>query len=77
MLKRAVSGFSEMNRISVGVLLLLVVLVLTAACSSSSELSEGDQAPDFALDTASGEGVALSDYAGKQPVLLFFHMAMG
>jgi len=77
MLMRLLSRFGEISRVSGGHLLLLFVLVFAVACSSSSGLSEGDQAPDFKLDTASGEDVALSDYVGKQPVLLFFHMAVG
>jgi len=35
------------------------------------------QAPAFTLPSSDGESVSLSDYAGKQPVLLYFHMAVG
>ena len=76
MLARTMSRISKPSRVSVGFLLLLVLL-FAAACSSASGLSEGDQAPGFELATASGKNVALSDYVGKQPVLLFFHMALG
>ena len=68
-------------------LLALITLLggILAACgedtpdeeSSESALSVGDQAPAFTLPTASGGEVALADYTGKQPVLLFFHMAAG
>lgn len=40
-------------------------------------LSEGDSAPAFSLPSASGGNVALSDFAGKKPVLLYFSMGPG
>ncbi len=40
-------------------------------------LQVGDAAPDFSLPAAGGGTVALADYKGRQPVLLFFHMADG
>ncbi len=33
----------------------------------------GDPAPDFALTAADGRTVRLSDYRGKQPVVLYFY----
>ena len=42
-----------------------------------SEVSEGDPAPAFSLPSASGGNVALSDFAGKKPVLLYFSMGPG
>lgn len=35
-------------------------------------LQEGDKAPNFALETDSGERVTLEDYAGKKLVLFFY-----
>lgn len=35
-------------------------------------LIEGQPAPDFALTSVAGQEVRLSDYRGKQPVLLYF-----
>lgn len=67
-------------------IMLLVVLALAggtlAACGSDDDsddtgLSVGDTAPAFTLPTADGGDVTLADYQGKQPVLLFFHMAAG
>lgn len=58
--------------------LLLVALVATA-CGSNDEGSNievGAAAPDFTLPNATGGEVSLSDFAG-QPVLLYFHMAVG
>lgn len=40
-------------------------------------LAIGDVAPEFSALTAQGETISLSDYKGNQPVLLFFHMAVG
>lgn len=42
-----------------------------------SRFSLGDPAPAFTLPTADGGTVSLADYQGEQPVLLFFHMAVG
>ncbi|MEO0488900.1 MAG: peroxiredoxin [Cyanobacteria bacterium P01_A01_bin.123] len=33
----------------------------------------GDTAPDFALQSASGETVKLSDFKGQKPVVLYFY----
>lgn len=46
------------------------------AVNSSGGLPLGTAAPGFRLPNAHGGEVALSDYAG-QPVLLYFHMALG
>lgn len=56
------------------------VAVLDAAgegASGDAALNVGDPAPDFTLPTADGGAVALADYTGQQPVLLYFHMAAG
>lgn len=52
-----------------------LLLVLTG-CGSSSAIQVGATAPDFTLADARGGDVSLSDFSG-QPVLLFFHMAVG
>ena len=67
------------NRSRIGLVLLVALAVfLQACCSSGPEyLSVGDQAPDFTLPTVSGGEVNLADYAGEQPVLLYFSMADG
>ena len=57
---------------------LLVLSVLLQACGSTPQgIEVGAQAPDFTLPSSEGTQVSLSDYTGEQPVLLFFHMAMG
>ena len=57
-------------------MLILLALTLGACSSEDTGLQVGDQAPDFELESSDGEKVALSDYRG-QPVLLYFHMALG
>lgn len=55
----------------------LPVLLLLAACGGGNQAIEvGADAPDFTLPDAAGGEVSLADYAG-QPVLLYFHMAVG
>ena len=58
----------------IGVLLLSAVLL--QACSSETGLQVGADAPAFSLQSAEGSTVSLDEYAG-QPVLLYFHMAVG
>ncbi len=58
--------------------LAILVTFLIAACGTGTDrLQVGDPAPDFKLGSSDGETVALSDYEGEQPVLLYFHMALG
>jgi hypothetical protein len=62
----------------------LAVLILAlgglplAACAPAQPqgIQAGAQAPAFNLPAAGGGTVSLADYSG-QPVLLFFHMAVG
>ena len=55
----------------------LVMILITACGASESGLEVGDRAPGFSLQAADGDAVSLSDYRGEQPVLLYFHMALG
>jgi peroxiredoxin Q/BCP len=40
---------------------------------SMSGIQPGDRAPQFAATTQTGQPVSLSDYLGKQPVVLYFY----
>lgn len=62
-----------MKRIFLVCLILLLGLFSCGCLSSESYTSpeEGKMAPDFELETLSGEKAALSDFRGK-PVLLVF-----
>lgn len=58
----------------------IFVLLLMVACGGNSQeegLSVGNEAPAFTLTDQAGNTVSLADYEGQQPVLLYFHMAMG
>lgn len=57
-------------------LLLSLLFILTACGGNSDTIEVGATAPDFTLSDARGDSVSLSDFNG-QPVLLYFHMAVG
>ena len=57
---------------------ILIISWLLAACGSNQQApAVGDPAPDFSLNATDGDTISLSDYQGKQAVLLYFHMAVG
>jgi len=62
--------------ITIPLVVLLCAAVLAGCAPDQARLSVGDVAPAFRLPSVSGGEVQLSDYQG-QPVLLFFHMAVG
>jgi len=83
-LARTPSGSLRAMRYRSTGILAVSVLLLAVACESgadsgpeSSFLSEGDQAPSFTLPSASDESIALSDFTGHKPVLLYFSMGPG
>jgi peroxiredoxin Q/BCP len=41
--------------------------------AASKTLTLGDKAPQFTLSTADGRQVSLSDYRGRQPVVVYFY----
>lgn len=43
--------------------------------ATANRLSVGDQAPDFTLQDAAGQSVALSDYRGKKTIVYFYPAA--
>ena len=49
---------------------------MSTARSESDRLDRGDQAPDFTLDTDTGEQVALSDLRGRKVIVYFYPAAM-
>ncbi len=74
---RKVITASRLKRVFLIVSMALVAILVTACGAPESGLEEGDRAPDFSLQAADGDTVSLSDYRGEQPVLLYFHMALG
>jgi len=63
------------NRILIRFLAAIFMLLL-ASCGGQQQTDLG-QAPDFERLAVDGAQVSLDDYVGKQPVLLYFHMAVG
>jgi peroxiredoxin Q/BCP len=54
----------------------LVVLALAAMATSATELKVGQMAPDFSLEGTDGKTYKLSDYKGKQAIVVaWFPMA--
>jgi thioredoxin-dependent peroxiredoxin len=54
---------------------LLAGSALMLASQASYALQVGDKAPDFSLPSTSGTNVKLSDFAGKQSVVIFTYFA--
>jgi cytochrome oxidase Cu insertion factor (SCO1/SenC/PrrC family) len=71
-----------MKRNPLLLVLSLAIMLLLQACGGGGDgddvegINVGAKAPDFTLPSATGEEVSLDDY-DNQPVLLYFHMAMG
>ena len=57
-------------------ILISLAFFILASCASPTSTSLGN-APDFSLPSVDGSIVSLADYKDSQPVLLFFHMAVG
>jgi hypothetical protein len=49
--------------------------VVGCATDSADSTRIGANAPQFSLPASNGPPVSLESYAGKAPVLLYFHMA--
>jgi peroxiredoxin len=53
---------------------LLAGAALMMASQASYALQVGDKAPDFSLPSTKGGNVRLSDFAGKQSVIVFTYV---
>jgi peroxiredoxin Q/BCP len=52
--------------------------VILQSCGGNAEnLSVGNLAPDFTLQDAEGNNFSLSDYSGKNPVVIYFYPKAG
>jgi cytochrome oxidase Cu insertion factor (SCO1/SenC/PrrC family) len=56
----------------------MFTLIISGCTSQQSPVPSlvGSTAPEFTLENTAGSQTSLSDYGGE-PVLLFFHMAVG
>ena len=54
---------------------LLLGAALLMAAQAAHALQVGDKAPDFSLPSTTGTNVRLSDFAGKQSVVIFTYFA--
>lgn len=59
--------------------IVLVVLIVGSAIGVGGigqgvALQVGEKAPMFELPSTTGENIKLTDYLGKQPVVLFFYI---
>ena len=53
---------------------LLAGAVLALAMQPAHALQVGDKAPDFSLPSTKGANIRLSDFAGKQSVVIFTYI---
>jgi len=53
----------------------VLVIGLILSCKAAAALEVGEQAPDFTLPSTTGEQITLSQFRGKNPVLLEFYGA--
>ena len=53
---------------------LLAGAVLALVAQSAHALQVGDKAPDFSLPSTKGGNIKLSDFAGKQSVVIFTYI---
>ncbi|MBM3341275.1 MAG: redoxin domain-containing protein [Betaproteobacteria bacterium] len=53
---------------------LFFAAALLLAAQASHALQVGDKAPDFSLPSTSGTNIRLSDFAGKQSVVIFTYI---
>lgn len=58
-------------------LLLLLAIVAVAAWQWRSTLWAYKTAPSFTLQASNGQFISLSDYRGKQEVVIIFYMGAG
>ena len=67
------------SRHRVFLLITLFSALIFPACEiePKQEPQVGDPAPNFTLPNALGGTVTLAAYKNEQPVLLYFHMAVG
>lgn len=68
---------STKYRTLIGIFLVCLFLLVGCSSSDSEGLDIGHDAPVFSAQSAEGSTISISDFKGKQPVLLFFHMAVG
>ncbi|MBC8045032.1 MAG: thioredoxin-dependent thiol peroxidase [Rhizobacter sp.] len=54
-------------------IVMLAGMVLAGCTAPELSLKAGDAAPNFTLQSDDGRAVSLSDYKGKQPVVLYFY----
>ena len=52
----------------------LTLVLGSALAAQAATLKVGDKAPDFSLPDQTGKQVKLSDYAGKENVVLAFYV---
>ncbi len=73
-----------MRMILARVVSLVLPVAMMAACSTPTQPSAiqeppalGDTAPDFSLSSTDGGSLALTEFRGESPVLLYFSMGPG
>ena len=63
------------NRIKSRFLSSALLVGVLGVAGVATALEVGEKAPDFTLPSTTGEKISLSQFQGKQPVLLEFYVA--
>jgi hypothetical protein len=71
-----------MQRMAITAGAFVILLTTLSGCTGGTEddaspVGVGAEAPPFTLAAAEGGTVALADYVGRKPVLLYFSMGPG
>lgn len=64
---------TDLSPIKIRMLVSLLLICVLSGVGPATAVEVGDQAPDFSLKSTTGEEISLSQFKGKQNVLIQFY----